>query len=236
MATFSSYTSESIHNTYYTLSVDGGLTWNTPKLLKAATDPASNPILLSNETILTSAISPSDYKEYIHKSIDGGTTFTEIVAVTDSTNQVNEPAILELKTNGIYQGKVMMMVRTPTSYIKYISTDYGSTWDSGTAVTTSNYVATRPTLSRLSSDIIVFSHGDSAYNLVLEVSTDEGITWMPYIIMNLATKGYGNITSAYPDTMLLNDNKTLAITWCTNLHSPDLSDVYISFVDISVFD
>jgi len=121
-----------------------------------------------------------------------------------------------------------------TNYKQFISTDYGVTWDNGTLMTTSNYYHKQPNLIRLPDQRIVFSHGDLLYNLVLEVSSDEGTTWTPHTIMNLATQGYGNVNGPYPDTRLLNDNKTLAIAWCTNLVSQTLSDVYITFADISV--
>jgi len=157
-------------------------------------------------------------------SADGGETWAEYVV---SNGYGSETAIIETKTNGVYSGGMLAVIRdetAPCSYYITRSSDYGRTWDAVTQ--TGVFPSPYPTpvyLFRTSDDYILLAYTDTSLNLRIYQSYDEGLHWeYKGIVVS------GQSISYYPAITQINDS-TLYVVWCTNDWVP--SDVYGNYVE-----
>jgi hypothetical protein len=120
---------------------------------------------------------PSTYyidRVYISKSFDNGATWGTPIVVSDWTFppsyqiMMSETSVIELKTNGVYTGSVLALIRkdyddSNSGWFKVLSTDYGATWgtvtsnraDSGLASIDSYVDANPADLIRITGDTIL---------------------------------------------------------------------------------
>jgi PKD repeat protein len=223
------------YNAYYSLgtpqwpksrmSTDGGNTWSAEVNTSGTATVLGGygrPIQLSNGKILTPwHYATGTYDIYIEET-PNGVTWTDYVATGSASIKPVEASILETKTNGVYQGGVLILARTeasPYTIYKSTSTDYGHTWSAFTATTLPNPTqANPPDLYRLSNGNILAEYSISNAAVAYE-SIDEGITWSKYT--DIATPV--NVASYYDHAVSLNSTYVGSI-YCTNLDSG--SDVY----------
>ena len=212
---------------YCRKSTDGGQTWGTRINLSSGNSRATGTatIKLSNGKLLTALYDGTD-GAYVAESTDGGDTWPNEYFVNASIG--DEPAILELKTDGTYQGKVIMLCRNVAGkFMKSISTDYGHTWGAVTEETQLPVASAEPAcLFRLSNGNILVSYtkGGPNADCVLYESTDECTTWTfkKYVVQSSP-----NDVGEYSSIVQINSTKLL-VAWCQNGAT---SNVYGNFVD-----
>ena len=170
-----------------------------------------NPRLLSNGKILLPWQS-TEGSTWIGESFDGGLTWTNYNL---SSIYAQETSIMEVKTNGDYEGKVIAFIRRsgpPYGYFKTTSLDYGQTWADLTVedVIVTNY-PTPCEMLRWSESVIlcVTSHTNK---IVLYKSFDEGLTftYLGYISQPPTTPA-----SYYPSIVKLLEDR-IGVAWCEN--------------------
>lgn len=179
--------------------------------------PRCNPILLSNGKIIAPGY------QTIKESSDGGETWTSY-DIGDAVDYIGatEPSIVECKTAGTYQGKVVVVFRnTQGENLTSISTDFGHTWTDLTAIGF-EYNTTSHIIRHYSDTLLLFIGG---YDLTLlpligvfvYKSIDEGDTWTL-----CTTFGNGIITANHhPSVVYLGDDH-FAYNWCDNKPGSDV--------------
>ena len=188
-----------------------------------------NPVELSNGTILIPLYDVATWKTYVVKSTNDGASWSEILIGTDTTHQITETSLVELKTSGKYSGKVAAITRTeqsPYTFYKSVSTDYGDTWGDYASTSLSPTVACPPDVVRMSNGGIslIFTAGN---DIVHYLSEDETATW---------TLGNTLVNRSDPENKhyakALYYGGYIYLAWCTN---GSTSDVYFNKIKIYPF-
>lgn len=216
---------------YISKSTDAGLTWTTPVLVSSERVTVTNPIQLSDNSIIIPAykVLSNDYTVSVFKSTDYGETWTETIVKHSAPLYYNESAIIETSP-----GNILMITRwdtDSTNFILFRSTDYGETWTDGEIGEFTNYYPKKPNLTRLNGDTILFTYEDSGYNTRFYLSNDEGVNWVYAGMITYDTHQYivKGLTRSYPSTIKLNNSRKIGMALCTNGMT---SDVYFSIVSM----
>jgi hypothetical protein len=177
----------------------------------------SNPIVLSNGKILAPG-----YTQVLESS-DGGDSWI-IYPVSDSSIvSATEPSIIECKTNGVYQGKVVIVFRKLLNTYNKIaySYDYGHTW-TNLADLSFGYNTTLDIIRYDDDTLLLFIGTGTGINVYK--STDEGDNWSLYTT-------FGNATipgNHHPSIVKLNNNH-IGYHWTNNDPGSD-----VHFMDIII--
>lgn len=211
---------------YWSKSTDGGVTWTAAALIAGAGDQRATKgraILLSNGQIALALWNDTDDITYCYKVDKDIVTWA---ATTITTANGDETTMLELKTNGTYQGRVGALTRqnSPAKYHKTFSDDYGATW--GTSVVElglpfntqgQTTPGTPASLLRTMDDVILaFYTAERAWSLegthTLSVyqSFDEMQTWS-----KLGDVHYDRSISTYPSVIEAARGE-YALVWSSN--------------------
>lgn len=191
-----------------------------------------NPVQLSNGTIIIPLFNIQLWRTYVVKSNDNGASWSEYVIGTDTTHQINETALIELKTAGVYAGAVAAITRSevsPYSFYKSLSSDFGDTWSSYASVSTPFSLSNPcpPELTRMPNDGIMFAL-TASNDVVCCLSEDEALTWQPSPI--LIDRGASEIKHY---VKVLHWGEYAYAAWCTNL--ADSSDVYFNKIKMEPY-
>lgn len=216
---------------YISKSTDSGLTWTTPVLISSERVSVTEPIQLSDDSIIIPSykVLSNDYTVSIFKSEDYGETWTEIVVNHSAPAYYNESAVIETSN-----GNILMISRwdtNSTNFILFRSTDYGLTWSEPELGEFKSYYSKKPNLTRLNSNTILFTYEDSGYNTQFYISNDEGVKWIYVGMIKYDTHQYilKGLTRSYPSTIKLNNSRKIGMTSCTNAST---SDVYFSVLSM----
>lgn len=197
-------------------STDGGKTWSKPIGLKSPGNfyeraHGGRPIQLADGGILWATYYQVRGEKYlcgaIRRSDDSGKTWKVISHIKRKDNNVDEPAIAQIK-----DGRLILVTR-PDAAIFY-SNDKGVTWqDSGTRITP-------PNVSKFKApQLIVLKDGTVVAiatwrNLRAWISTDHGKTWTNDIPLD--TSSYG-----YPGSYVVNDDESILLPYCASGRAPN---------------
>lgn len=181
------------------------------KIIAGAEGSRANPILLSNGKILA----PTNRS--VLESTDGGENWTNYIIADAESKSVSEATIIECKTDGTYQGKVIAIFRTgaPQNNLISYSSDYGHTWTNLAYLDFAHNVNSQ--LFRYDANtLFLFIGGVDAVDapsggILVYKSTDEGDTWDLWkAFANNMVRG-----NHHPSVVAL-DNNHFAYNWCNN--------------------
>ncbi|MDP6555423.1 MAG: sialidase family protein [Pirellulaceae bacterium] len=197
-------------------STDSGKTWSAPIGLESPGDfyeraHGGRPIQLADGSILWATYYQVAGKKYLHGAIrrsdDSGRTWRVISTIERPDNNVDEPAIAQLK-----DGRLILITR-PDGAVFY-SNDKGVTWiDSGSRVVppaSPKFKAPQLIVLRDGTIVAVATCG----NLRIWISTDHGKTWSKN--RSLDTSSYG-----YPGSWILDDDQSILLPYCASGRAPN---------------
>lgn len=198
-------------------SMDSGRTWSEPIWLDSPGDfyeraHGGRPIQLRDGSILWATYFQSAGQRYLRGAIrlseDSGRTWSIISRIERPAQNVDEPAIAELK-----DGRLMLVTR-PDGAV-FHSTDQGVTWiDSGARVVPEGRAKFK------APQLIVLSDGTVCAiatwgNLRVWISRDHGATWSKDIPLD--TSSYG-----YPGSWILNPgDESILLPYCASGRAPN---------------
>ncbi len=195
-------------------STDSGKSWSEPIWLDSPGDfyeraHGGRPIQLADGAILWATYYQVAGEKYlsgaIRRSDDSGKTWRIISRIKRKDNNVDEPAIAELK-----DGRLILVTR-PDGAVFY-SQDKGMTWrDSGTRVVSGGKFKA-PQLIVLQDGTVVAAATWS--NLRVWISTDAGKTWTKDIPVD--TSSYG-----YPGSYILGEGESILLPYCASGRAPN---------------
>ena len=199
-------------------STDSGKTWSRPIGLDSPGDfyeraHGGRPIQLADGGILWATYyQVAGQKEKylrgaIRRSDDSGRTWRVISEIKRPDNNIDEPAIAELR-----DGRLMLVTR-PDGAV-FHSKDKGVTWtDSKTRVVlrgSAKFKAPQLIVLRDGTVVVVATCG----KLRVWISTDEGKTWSKDIPLD--TSSYG-----YPGSWILDEDESILLPYCASGRAPN---------------
>ena len=197
-------------------STDGGQTWSKPIWLDSPGDfyeraHGVRPIQLSDGGILWPTYYQVRGEKYLHGAIrrsdDSGRTWRVIGKIKRPANNLDEPAIAELR-----DGRLLLVTR-PDGAV-FHSSDQGRTWvDSGKRVVPPNSGKFKaPQLIVLRDGTVVAVA--TWRNLRVWISKDNGMNWSKNIPLD--TESYG-----YPGSFVLADDESILLPYCASGRAPN---------------
>ena len=197
-------------------STDGGKTWAKPIGLKSPGDfyeraHGGEPIQLADGSILWATYYQARGEKYLKGAIrcstDSGRTWAVLSTISRDDNNVDEPAIAELK-----DGRLILVTR-PDGAI-FDSHDKGRTWkDTGVRIV-------KPGVSKFKApQLIVLKDGTIVAvatwrNLRVWISRDGAKTWSNDIPLD--TGSYG-----YPGSFFVDDDESIVLPYCASGRAPN---------------
>ncbi|MAV37981.1 MAG: hypothetical protein CMJ59_21290 [Planctomycetaceae bacterium] len=195
-------------------STDNGHTWSKPIGLESPGNfyeraHGGRPLELSDGSVLWASYYQVRGEKYlrgaIRRSTDGGLTWPVVSRLARPDNNVDEPAIAELK-----DGRILLVTR-PDGAV-FHSTDRGLNWeDSGTRIVSRGKFKA-PQLVVLGDGTVVAIATWS--NLRVWISRDGGSTWTKDIPLD--TSSYG-----YPGSYLLESDESILLPYCASGRAPN---------------
>ncbi|MBM83167.1 MAG: hypothetical protein CMJ78_21605 [Planctomycetaceae bacterium] len=197
-------------------STDNGKTWSKPIELKSPGDfyeraHGVRPVQLQDGGILYSAYYQVAGEKFlrgaIRRSDDFGKTWKVISRIIPPDNNIDEPAIAQLKN-----GRLILITR-PDGAV-YFSDDVGVSWRK------SKSTVVPPGISKLKApQLIVLPDGTVVAvatwrNLRVFLSTDNGKTWSKDIPLD--TSSYG-----YPGSFILEKDGSILLPYCASGRAPN---------------
>jgi hypothetical protein len=211
---------------YWTKSVDAGATWTAAAAISAGLHRGTKgqPILLSNGTIAIPIWDDVADISYCYITDKDQTSFTAY-QITDTNG--DETTLIELKTNGAYQGRIAAYTRdNDGKYWGTCSDDYGETWGTGDNATLEEEqlpVSNGTPISMIRTDrdtiLAIYTEDRTELEVAVYESFDEAATWH-----KRSSILWGRSISVYPSMIQLNSG-TLWVAWCDN---GDTSSVWLS--------
>ncbi|MEO2045293.1 MAG: sialidase family protein [Pirellulales bacterium] len=197
-------------------STDSGRTWSKPIWLDSPGDfyeraHGGRPIELANSSILWATYYQVAGEEYlrgaIRRSDDSGKSWKVISRIERKDNNIDEPAIAELK-----DGRLILVTR-PDGAVFY-SEDKGVTWTDSPArvIPQGNAKFKAPQLIVLQDGTVIAVA--SWNNLQVWISTDSGTTWTNDIPLD--TSSYG-----YPGSFIFGKDESILIPYCASGRAPN---------------
>ena len=197
-------------------STDSGKTWSKPIGLTSPGNfyeraHGARPVELADGGILWSTYFKVAEEPFLHGAIrrsdDSGNTWSVIAKITRPDNNIDEPAIAQLK-----DGRLMLVTR-PDSEIFY-SSDDGLTW-----VDSQRQIVPQESPKFKAPQLLVLGDGTVVCiatwkNLRVWISRDQGHTWSQDIPLDTASYGY-------PGSWILDSDESILLPYCASGRAPN---------------
>ncbi len=196
-------------------SDDNGKTWSKPRGLKSPGNfyercHGGRPVVLSDGSLIWATYYQVRGEKFlrgaIRRSTDNGLTWPVISTIIRKDNNLDEPAIAELK-----DGRIVLVTR-PDAAI-FHSSDKGVTWkDSGSRIITGGGKFKAPQLVTLEDGTLVAIA--TWRNLRAWISRDGGLTWTKDLPLDVGSYGY-------PGSYILDSDGSILFPYCGSGRAPN---------------